>query len=664
VHPRILLVAAGCLASGAGTTVAVAQTSPSTITASATATTEAAGTWSAYGGGPGGERYSPLTQINRSNVARLRVAWTYRTGDLARTTEHLRGSGFEATPLFVDGTLYLDTPFGRVIALDPERGTPRWSYDPKVDITKGYGDFTSRGVSTWLDPRRGAGAPCHRRIFVATIDARLIALDAATGKPCADFGAGGTVNLRVGVRNGIDDFAEYEETSPPAIMHDLVIVGSGVADNNRTTAPSGVVRAFDARTGALRWSWDPVPQDSTDPAWRTWQGPTAHRTGAANAWSIITVDTARDLVFVPTGSASPDYYGGERRGSNLYANSIVALRGSTGKVVWHFQVVHHDLWDYDVPASPALMTVRRAGKNIPAVVVATKVGHLFVLNRETGVPLFPVEERPVPQSDVPGESSWPTQPVPTLPKPLVPQRLTAGEAWGVTEADRQWCRAQIASLRSDGPFTPPSVRGSLIVPGNIGGSNWGGVAIDQAHGLIIAPTNRLPAVVRLIPRDRYKAMRDTMSHGELAPQHGTPYAMWRDFLLSPSSHLPCNPPPWGTLTAVDAATGAVRWEVPLGTIPWAPKGAHLEHAGSINLGGAIVTAGGLAFIGAALDPHLRAFDVETGKELWAGNLPVSARATPMTYRAANGTQYVVIAAGGHAVADLPVGDYLVAFALR
>jgi len=631
--------------------------------------TDARGEWPVYGGDPGGARFSPLAQIDRHNVSRLKVAWTFRTGDVATHKNAATESSFEATPLVVDGTMYLSTPFGRVIALDPERGTPKWSFDPKVDIAKGYGDFTSRGVSTWRDPTRHDGASCARRIFVATIDARLIALDAATGKPCADFGSRGTVNLRTGIRNGIEHFAEYEETSPPAVVHDLVIVGSGIADNQSVTEPSGVVRAFDARTGALRWSWDPIPRDSTDPAWRTWQGPKAHDTGAANAWSIITADTARDLVFIPTGSASPDYFGGERLGQNLYANSVVAIRASTGKIVWHFQVVHHDLWDYDVPASPALITVHRDGKEIPAVVIATKLGHLFILDRETGEPVFPVEERAVPRSDVPGEQAWPTQPFPVLPKPLVPERLTPDDAFGLTEADRAWCRERIASLRSEGVFTPPSFRGSLAVPGNIGGSNWGGVATDPVHGLIVVPTNRLAAVIRLIPRERYHSemMGEGGGHeavargGEFASQRGTPYGLWRDFLLSPN-RVPCNPPPWGALTAIDANTGAVKWEVPLGSLPWLPKGAP-DTLGSINLGGAIVTGGGLVFIGATLDSRIRAFDVETGKVLWTGELPAVATATPMTYRAANGKQYVVIAAGGHANLGLPMGDYLMAFTL-
>ena len=311
--------------------------------------------WPAYGRDPGGARNSPLTQITRDNVARLSVAWTHRTGDFARSDDRTR---FEATPLMVDGVLYLSTPFGRAIALDPATGRELWTYDAHADATADFGDPASRGVSTWLDPAAAANAPCRRRIYLATLDARIVALDAKTGTPCRDFGSKGTISLRAGLRNTPFETPEYELTSPPAVISGMIVTGSAVADNVRTNAASGEVRAYDARTGALRWTWDPVPRDSTDPAWSSWRGPMAHSTGAANAWSVIAADSARDMVFVPTGSPSPDYYGGERLGDNRYASSIVALRASTGKVVWSFQTVHHDLWDYDNAAPPTLATVR------------------------------------------------------------------------------------------------------------------------------------------------------------------------------------------------------------------------------------------------------------------------------------------------------------------
>jgi len=622
--------------------------------------------WPAYGRDPGGSRYSPLGQVNRDNVKNLKVAWTYRTGDVGKEGVSARKAAFEATPILVDGTLYLSTPFNRVIALDPETGAGRWIYDPKIDLSVGYSEVTSRGVSTWLDPERKAGQVCRRRIFVGTIDARLIGLDAATGKPCEDFGKGGQVDLTRDVE--LRDRGDYQVTSPPAVIGDLVVVGSAIGDNRRVDVESGVVRAFDARTGALRWSWEPIPRDAKDPARETWKGESAARTGAANVWSLISADPERDLVFVPTGSASPDYYGGERKGSNLYANSVVALRASTGKVVWHFQVVHHDLWDYDVPAQPALITVRRAGKEIPAVAVATKIGHLFLLHRDTGKPLFPVEERPAPQSAVPGEEPSPTQPFPIAPRPLVPQKLTPEEAWGLTPEDRDWCREQIKALRSEGLFTPPSLQGTLVFPGDVGGMNWSGVSFDPERGLLITNTNRLARAVTLIPRkdfDRGKVAewRKANPTVELGSQTGTPYIVRREFLLTPR-FVPCNPPPWGTLTAIDLATGAVRWEVPLGTIPQLAQVPDSSQWGSLNLGGSIVTAGGLVFIAAAMDNSLRAFDIETGKELWRGSLPAGGQATPMTYQLRkDGKQYVVIAAGGHGKMGTTLGDYVVAFAL-
>lgn len=617
------------------------------------------GDWPAYGRDAGGSRYSPLAEINRNNVSRLKVAWTYRTGAADVETRLKNKAAFEATPIMADGTLYLSTPYGRVIALDPATGAKRWTYDPKVDVSRGYSEVTSRGVSTWADRSGRTG----RRIFIATMDARLIALDARTGEPCKEFGAGGQVDLSRDVR--LVDRGDYQVTSPPAVIGDLVVTGSSLGDNRGVELERGVVRAFDARTGRLVWSWDPIPQDASDPARKTWKGDNSTRTGAANAWSIISADAERDMVFVPTSSPSPDFYGGERKGDNLYANSVVALRASTGKVVWHFQVVHHDLWDYDVASQPMLIEVRRGGRPIPAVAVGTKMGHLFVLDRSTGKPLFPVEERKVPQTTVPGEESSPTQPFPVRPRPLAPYTLTPEDAWGMTPADRDWCRERIKGLRSEGIFTPPSFEGSVLFPGNVGGMNWGGMSFDPVRGLVIASTNRLATVVKLIPREEANRLRSSGEanrlKGEFGRQTGTPFVMYREPLMAPSG-APCNPPPWGALAAVDLATGEVRWEVPLGTIPQLSLFPKSSEWGSINLGGGIVTAGGLVFIAAAMDTFLRGFDIETGKEIWRGQLPASAQATPMTYRA-GGKQYVVISAGGHGKLGTKMGDSVVAFSL-
>jgi quinoprotein glucose dehydrogenase len=593
------------------------------------------GDWPVYGHDPAGTKYSPLALIDRANVGKLAAAWTFHTGDLyAGSQGGLRGkaSAFETTPIYVDGKLFVTTPFGRVIALEPETGRQIWAFDPHVDIQAGYGDFANRGVAIWRQPNTG-----KRRIFVATIDARLFALDAATGTPLPDFANDGHLDLRQGLRLPPKEKSEYEETSPPTVVGDVVVVGSAVADNARTDMASGEVRGYDVRTGKPLWTFDPMP---------------GTRTGAANAWSILTADASRNLLFVPTGSPSPDYFGGERKGNNQHANSVVALNARTGAVVWAFQTVHHDLWDYDVASQPALITV----KGRPAIAVGSKTGNLFLLDRLTGKPLFGVEERPVPKSDVAGEESSPTQPFPALPAHLGPTRT---EAWGLTEEERQWCADAFSKLRYDGMFTPPSLQGSLLFPGNIGGMAWGGVAFDPKSETLFVPYNRLAAVARLVPRADLKRARAERPDWETAAQEGTPYGMQRTFLLGPK-HSPCTAPPWGMLAAIDAASGKLRWEVPTGSVPW--MGEHPEW-GSPSLGGPMVTAGGLVFLGATFEPALKAYDAASGKQVWSGPLPASARATPMTFRAANGRQYIVIAAGGHDVPGSKLNDALVAFSL-
>ena len=600
--------------------------------------------WPNYGNDGSGTRYSTAAQIDRSNVAQLKTAWTYRTGALPHDQELDKKAAFEATPILVDGKLFLSTPYDHVIALNPETGTKLWEFDPKLELPYGSSEVTSRGVSAWREPRAKAGKPCALRIFIGTLDARLIALDGATGKSCSDFGSDGEVDLTNSVK--LRDPGDYQVTSAPAIVKDLVITGASLGDNRAVTVERGIVRAFDVRTGNLRWTWDPIAP---------WAYQTMPRTGAGNAWSTISVDAERDLVFIPTGSASPDYYGGIRKGDNKWANSVVALRASTGDLVWGFQVVHHDLWDYDVASQPTLFAWM---DGTPAIAITTKMGRVFVLNRLTGAPLFPVEERPVLKSDIPGEESWPTQLASTIS--VVPEKLTPEDAWGIKPEERQWCAEKIKAARSDGIFTPPSIQGTLVFPGNVGGVNWGGGAYDQKRHLLFMDTNRLPIFVKLIPRAEYDDARKSATdadrlHGEFARQVGAPFGMFRTPLLAPSG-VPCNAPPWGTVAAVDLFSGKKVWDVPLGS--WIPG----MNTGTVTLGGPMVSAGGLVFTAAAMDNYLRAFDVETGKELWKYELPAGGQATPMTYML-KGKQYVVIAAGGHGKLGTKQGDYVIAFTL-
>lgn len=625
--------------------------------------------WVTYGRTPYGDRHSPLTQVNTTNVVKLEVAWRFHTGEGAPEFKTRSPTALEVTPLVFRGTMYLSTPLGRVFALDPISGAQRWVFDPRVDRATQFGDFANRGVALWLDPSAAAGSRCSLRVFVATIDTRLIALDAASGSPCADFGSGGTVKLREGLRNPPTFASEYEETSPPTVVDGVVVVGSAVADNNRIDAASGEVRGYDARTGALRWTFDPVPQTASDPAYATWIGPNARRSGAANSWTAFAADPISKTVFIATSSPSVDYFGGERKGRNEYGNSVVAIRAASGKVLWHFQTVRHDLWDYDNASPPALATIRVGNRPVSVLIQATKTGQLFVLDRETGKPVFPVTEGAVPESDVAGEEAWPTQILGSGLPPLSPQNLTRDQIWGPTAEDRNACLKRFDELRYDGTFTPPSTRGSLIIPSNVGGAHWGGVAFDPASNVVVVPTNRIAAVITLIPRDTFEAMRGRLTVGErigteFASMRGTPFVLKRELFLGPSN-APCTPPPFGSLVAVSLRTRQILWSVPLGTSEGLDKiGIKVpsDIPGAINLGGPITTGGGLIFIGASMDRYFRAYDLRNGRELWKAALPAGGKATPMTYLGADGRQYVVIAAGGDGKA-WGWSDEVVAFAL-
>jgi quinoprotein glucose dehydrogenase len=593
--------------------------------------TSRAGEWRSYGHDPGGARYSPLDQITRANVARLAQAWAYRHGEPVPAPGR-EGPAFESTPLMIGDLLYFTSPRGRVIALDAESGAERWTFDPK--LKEPQGSPRHRGVAYWEDGR-------DRRIFVGTLDGRLIALDALTGAPKASFGDGGQIQLDAGL----------SLRSPPAIFKNLVITGSA-APEFPAAGPPGDVRAFDARTGRQVWEFHTIPRPG-EPGHDTWEaGAWRGRTGA-NVWSMMAVDEARGLVFLPIGSASYDFYGGDRKGRNLYANSVVALDAATGRLRWHFQTVHHDLWDYDVPAQPVLVTVRHDGRRVDAVAQVAKTGFVYLLDRETGRPLFPIEERPVPASTVPGEAAWPTQPFPVKPPALARiAPVTRDELSDVMPEARQSCEALFDRVVSGGLFTPHGEKLTLVFPGNLGGATWSGAAFDPSSGYLFVNVNELGAVgeMRQLPSGGYRRGSD-LPRGE--------YARFWD-----ERRWPCQKPPWGTLNAVNLHDGSIAWRVPLGIVdPLAEKG--LKDTGTPNLGGAIVTAGGLVFIAGSNDARIRAFDARTGAVLWEAALPASGHATPMTYLGPrSGRQFVAIAAGGGGYLSLTHSDTLVAFTLR
>jgi len=636
------------------------------LTACTLAHAEDNGAWDHYGGGQHGMQYSSLDQITRDNVGKLEEAWRYETGELGEGADE--PFAFQADPILAEGKLYVATGSAIVIALDPATGEEIWRHDPHLDRSKHYAEIANRGVSSWVDPDAEPDAPCRHRIFVGTLDARLIALDGATGTPCKDFGDHGQIwlNRDVGAELG-DAWVNYAVTSPPVIVGDVLVVGSSIGDNRSVQSELGIVRGIDARSGEERWRWDPVPRDANDPAHASWRDDEAARNGSGNAWAPLAADAQRGLVYVPTGSASPDFYGGERTGDDLYTDSLVALEASTGKVVWFRQLVHHDLWDYDLASQPTLVELEHDGARVPAVLQGTKAGFIFSFNRVTGAPLFPIEERPVPQGGVAGEQLSPTQPFPSAPPPVSRQEpVTADDAWGVLYFDKSACRRKLAGLRSEGIFTPPSIRGTLEMPSYAGGINWGGLAFEPHSQVVVTFSLEVPTEVALIPREDIERVRDSGDYDgfQFSRMAGTPYGMRRALIRSPLG-MPCTTPPWGRLTAIDMRRGRILWQRGVGTIQdVAPALAPNLELGMAGLGGPIVTAGGVVFMAAVQDDYLRAFDLDDGKTLWEGRLPAGGQATPMTYYlSSTGRQYVVIAAGGNAHLGTTPGDYVVAYAL-
>lgn len=617
------------------------------------------GDWPVTGGDPGGMKYSPLTGIDRDNVARLQPAWTWKTGErpipATDSTRAARPGAFEATPIMIHDTLFLSTPYNRVVALDARTGLELWSYDPGAyeagQPSNGTG-FVHRGVASWTDGR-------ERRIFMNS-RWRLIALDAATGKRIPTFGKEGEVSLIAHLGRPVNEL-HYTNTSPPVVYQNLVIVGNGVGD--RLTYPGdppGDVQAFDVHTGEKVWDFNTIPQageygnDSwEDGSWRT--------AGHTNVWAPFTVDTARGLLYLPVSTPSDDWYGGARKGNNLFAESLVCLDALTGKRKWHFQTVHHGLWDYDLPAPPNLVTIRPHGEPLDAVVAPTKTGFLFVFDRVTGEPVWPIEEHPVPQSDVPGERTSPTQPFPTLPEPFATQGFTANDVIDFTPELEAQALAVLKHYRVGPMFTPPSLQGTVVMPGAIGGSGWGGGAFDPETGMYYVKATNSPALYKLIQ----PPSSDTVNARYMADLHLRlrPTAIEQDVgtadgqrLHVPTDDLPINKPPYGTLTAIDLDTGRRAWQVTLGDTPRIRenpllKGLKLPPLGVAGAPGGIVTRGGLVFITGG-GATLYAIDKTTGATLWQAPLGGRGYSNPMTYTTSAGRQFVVVATGSGAEATL------------
>lgn len=596
--------------------------------------------WPCYGGDAGGSKYSELKQIHKGNVSRLKIAWTYHTGEISDGSTFLVRTAFECTPLVVDGILYLTTPFGRAVALLAETGQELWSFDPKLDKERPYSLFISRGVSYW----RGAN---QQRIFLGTLDGRLFALDARSGQPALEFGQGGWIDFRAGVADRFPNRV-CGLTSPPVIFENLVIAGSLVADGE-PRGPAGDVRAFDARTGKLVWQFHTVPRPG-EFGNETWEKDSWIDRGGTNVWTTMSLDAQRGIVYLPVTSPSPDRYGGERKGQNLFGNSLVALEARTGKRLWHYQVIHHDLWDWDLPAQPNLVTVWRNGTALPAVAQVTKMGLLFLFDRLTGKPLFDIEERAVPASQVPGEAAWPTQPYPVKPPPFARHVMTREEVTGVTPESRSECLQMIEGAKLGAFFEPQGLETTVLFPGTNGGANWGGASYDPVKNWLFVNSMDVGQVLRMV-KGREGSPAAYVSRG-------IPQGRFWD-----SNQYPCQKPPWGTLTAIDLNSGTFRWRSTLGVID-ALLERGIPPTGTSNLGGSIVTAGGLVFIAATNDSRFRAFDKDSGKELWVTRLPASGHATPMTFRGKNsGKQFVVIAAGGGNKYNKTYSDSLIAYTL-
>ncbi|WP_425466415.1 membrane-bound PQQ-dependent dehydrogenase, glucose/quinate/shikimate family [Pseudorhodoferax soli] len=618
-----------------------------------------AGEWHAYGRTAAGQRHAPLAQITPGNVENLQLAWHYRTGDVRGQPGDPEETTFQATPLKIGERLFLCTPHQSVVALDATTGAQAWRRD--LGLPKGLAlqHLTCRGLSY----QASSSAPeCPSKLFMPTADGRLLALDPATGKSCSSFGGGrGEIDLWAGMPNHRP--GAYYSTSPVVVTQKLVIVGGTVLDNVSTREQSGVIRAYDIETGALVWNWDSARPDDTAPL----AAGQTYTPNSPNSWSISSVDEALGMVYVPMGNQPPDQWGGNRSEAvERFSSSVVALDLATGRVRWSFQTVHHDLWDYDVPAQPSLVDLEIGGTRVPALVQPTKQGELFVLDRRTGVPVHPVREDPVPQGAAAGDRTAPTQPRSAVS--FDPPALTESAMWGATMFDQLMCRIAFRKLRYEGRYTPPSTQGTLVYPGNFGVFNWGGVAVDPQRQSLFATPTMLAFVSQLVPRSDDTALlvqggqRPQDSLPALNENFGAPFAVKLSAFTSPLG-IPCQQPPWGFVAGVDLVTGKTAWMHRNGTVrDLAPVPLPLR-MGVPNLGGPLLTASGLAFLSGTLDYYLRAYDATTGREIWKARLPAGGQATPMSYTGADGRQYVVAVAGGHGSLGTKAGDHVMAWAL-
>lgn len=614
-----------------------------------------AGEWHQYGRTPFGQRYSPLDQINTDNVSTLKVAWQYQTGDVKKPDD-VGETTYQVTPLKVGDTLYMCTPHNIAIALDAASGKEKWRYDSNPGMNPDRQHQTCRGVTYYADAAASAGTTCAARVYLPTSDARLIALDAETGDVCTNFAENGVLHLEKGMPYNPAGY--YYSTSPPVITDGKIIIGGAVNDNYSTKEQSGVIRAFDVNSGALIWNWDSGNPDVTTPL----PDGEVYTVNSPNSWSVFSYDDALGLVYVPLGNQVPDQLGmGRSENVEKYSSSIVALDIGTGAVRWVRQTVHHDLWDMDVPAQPVLIDITKDGKTIPALVGPTKQGDIYVLDRRTGEPIVPVKEVPAPTGAIPEDFTSPTQPLSDLT--FTPPPLTEKNMWGITMFDQLACRIDFLSMKYEGRYTPPSLQGTIVYPGNFGTFNWGSVAVDPERQVMFGMPTYLAFTSRLVPRDQIppKGQDEKGSEQGLNRNDGAPYGVYMGPFLGPLG-IPCQAPPWGYVAGADLATGKIAWKHKNGTVRDMTPLPLPFKVGVPGIGGPMLTKGGVAFLGAAVDDYIRAYDVTSGRQLWEGRLPAGGQATPMTYTVGD-KQYVLIVAGGHGSVGTKPGDYVIAYTL-